>query len=217
MGSSDLIIRKRTASYRGEIHGDKLYELQLRYHGPVETEYTHVAYITKDAALEIIDSTDEKAYFLFPHEHPYYPHKMETHEDGTQYPEPTRGFKGWIGVDWDGTFAHYDEWQGPHKSGKPIEKMVERMKTWIAEGKTVKIITARVGNQNRAYAAYCTKIIQDVLESVGLPRLEVTATKDFAMIEMWDDRCIPVVPNTGMTWTEYAAQERTKTVHHEAD
>jgi len=31
----------------------------------------------------------------------------------------------------------------------------------------------------------------------GLPELEVTNVKDFAMIELWDDRCKQVIINTG--------------------
>lgn len=31
----------------------------------------------------------------------------------------------------------------------------------------------------------------------GLPDLEVTNVKDFAMLELWDDRCVQVLPNTG--------------------
>ena len=34
-------------------------------------------------------------------------------------------------------------------------------------------------------------------EHIGA-RLEVTATKDFEMIELWDDRCVQVIMNTGI-------------------
>jgi len=212
-----MILRKRVENYKGEIHGDKVFELQMRYVGPVETEYSHISYVTKSQAVDMVEATNGEIHFLYPEQHPHYPNNMEKHADGTEYPAPTRGLVPWIGVDWDGTFAHYEEWQGPHKSGAPIQKMVDRIKGWIAEGKLVKIITARVGNQNKAYADYCRKIIQDELEAAGLPRLQVTATKDFAMIEMWDDRCISVVPNTGMTLVEYLEEKRHETKHHESD
>jgi hypothetical protein len=39
--------------------------------------------------------------------------------------------------------------------------------------------------------------IQDWCEKHIGRRLEVTCQKDFAMIELWDDRCVQVVCNTG--------------------
>lgn len=110
--------------------------------------------------------------------------------------------QGWIAVDLDGTLAHYDQWRGEEHIGAPIPVMVRRIKQWLAEGKVVKIFTARAGNG----AAQITHV-QDWLEAAGLPRLEVTATKDFGMIELWDDRCVQVVPNTGMSLVEIAARE----------
>jgi hypothetical protein len=44
---------------------------------------------------------------------------------------------------------------------------------------------------------YTDKQRLDWLESVGLPRLPVTNVKDFSLIELWDDRCVRVEPNTG--------------------
>ena len=39
--------------------------------------------------------------------------------------------------------------------------------------------------------------IKQWLTKHGLPNLEVTNCKDMDMIELWDDRCVQVVPNTG--------------------
>lgn len=50
---------------------------------------------------------------------------------------------GWIGVDLDGTLAHYAGWVGPDHIGEPIPAMLARVQQWIAEGRTVKIFTAR--------------------------------------------------------------------------
>jgi hypothetical protein len=57
---------------------------------------------------------------------------------------------GWIGVDLDGTLAYYDPEADfdPEKVGPPVPKMVARVKRWLAEGKTVKILTARVASGN---------------------------------------------------------------------
>ena len=59
-----------------------------------------------------------------------------------QYKEEYEG--GWIGVDLDGTLARYDGWKGPEHIGEPLMPMVERVKAWLAEGREVRIMTARV-------------------------------------------------------------------------
>lgn len=102
----------------------------------------------------------------------------------------------WIGVDLDGTLASDtggDLWDadGNPKIGRPIEEMVARIKTWISAGRTVKIFTARASSPAQVRA------IRVWLARRGLPDLEVTNVKDFNMIELWDDRCVQVVPNSG--------------------
>jgi hypothetical protein len=109
---------------------------------------------------------------------------------------------GWIGVDLDGTLASYDGWNGPHAIGEPIAPMVDRVKQWLAQGKTVKIFTARMHGHGMPIVgggfedvvtpieAWCKKHIGQVLE--------VTNVKDFGMIELWDDRCVQVEANTGL-------------------
>jgi hypothetical protein len=52
--------------------------------------------------------------------------------------------QGWIGVDLDGTLAYYDHWRGAEHIGEPIPAMLERVKRWLADGKDVRIFTARV-------------------------------------------------------------------------
>lgn len=111
--------------------------------------------------------------------------------------EQKERIQGWIGVDLDGTLAYYDDWKGIEHIGEPIPEMVERVRKWIEEGKTVKIFTARVGKGNDADRARAI-IIDWCSEHIGRP-LEVTCEKDFGMIELWDDRCTQVIPNTGKT------------------
>ncbi len=48
-----------------------------------------------------------------------------------------------IAVDLDGTLAHYDEFRGKDHIGKPIPKMMERVKKWLDEGQKIVIFTAR--------------------------------------------------------------------------
>lgn len=100
--------------------------------------------------------------------------------------------KEWIGVDLDGTLAEYNEWRGYSHIGKIIPSMAVRVKTWLEEGKTVKIFTARASGGDIAITH-----IHNWLEANGFPTLEVTNVKDFLMIELWDDRCISVETNTG--------------------
>jgi len=97
----------------------------------------------------------------------------------------------WIGVDLDGTLAHYDGWIGPEHIGDPIPKMMERVKGWISDGKQVKIFTARCSDPEQIQP------VRNWLKKQGLPDLEITNIKDYGMIELWDDRCIQVVSNTG--------------------
>lgn len=107
---------------------------------------------------------------------------------------------GWIGVDLDGTLAHYDRWRGEGHIGEPILPMLYRVQDWLAEGKQVKIFTARVGPHGRAKRSR-EEIVQEIQGWCQIQTghlLEVTHEKDFAMIELWDDRAVQVIPNTGI-------------------
>lgn len=73
--------------------------------------------------------------------------------------------------------------------------MVERVRKWLSVGIQVKIVTARVSVPEDAPIAE-RAIRKWCLEHVG-QELEVTCRKDFAMIELWDDRAIAVKSNTG--------------------
>lgn len=97
----------------------------------------------------------------------------------------------WIGVDLDGTLAYYDGWRGKYHIGAPILPMLLRVRSWLKEGKTVKIFTARCCIPEQIPP------IKEWLESLGLGQLEITNIKDFGMIELWDDRCVQVITNTG--------------------
>lgn len=98
----------------------------------------------------------------------------------------------WIGVDLDGTLAEYGGFKGKDNIGDPIPKMLARVHKWLSEGKEVRIFTARawLPEQIPPVKAWCKKWI-------GV-ELEVTNVKDFAMIELWDDRAIQVIANTGL-------------------
>lgn len=104
--------------------------------------------------------------------------------------------KGWIGVDLDATLAQYDGWVNETTIGEPIPFMVARVKQWLEEGKEVRIFTARVYGAKQdspvvtAIDDWCVKHIGQVLP--------ITCTKDYSMYELWDDRAVQVLPNTGL-------------------
>ena len=102
---------------------------------------------------------------------------------------------GWIGVDLDGTLAKYTGWKSNGEIGEPIKPMVDRVKKWLAEGKKVKIFTARVAI-SAGKEEMINKIKAWCKENIG-QELEVTNVKDHAMIELWDDRARQVEKNTG--------------------
>jgi len=97
----------------------------------------------------------------------------------------------WIGVDLDGTLAFYNEWAGIDHIGDPVPAMLLRVRQWLHEGKNVKIFTARAADPK------AIPYIEKWLENNGLGGLEITNQKDLHMTELWDDRCVQVVPNTG--------------------
>lgn len=116
---------------------------------------------------------------------------------------------GWIGVDLDGTLAHYDGWKGVEHIGDPVPAMVERVKAWLAAGREVRIFTARCWplladdrlpapavDDVRAALRAVTAIQDWSLAVFGRP-LAITCVKDYGMIELWDDRAVAVEPNTG--------------------
>ena len=107
--------------------------------------------------------------------------------------------QGWIGVDLDGTLAHYEpgsEWNGL-EIGPPVPAMVARVRRWLAEGREVRVFTARVGPVRDRHLKAIVDAIEDwCLEHIG-KRLPVTCEKDYHMLELWDDRAVQVERNTG--------------------
>lgn len=125
--------------------------------------------------------------------------------------------KGWIGVDFDGTVAHYDHWRGHDHAGAPIPAMVEHIREWLMRGYDVKIFTARIFPLNRCvdpederepHATFvenqreddCWVSIETIRkfcrEHIGTT-LSITNVKDFQMRQLWDDRCVTVGTNSG--------------------
>jgi|KBSSwiStaDraftv2_1062776.scaffolds.fasta_scaffold215264_3 hypothetical protein len=109
--------------------------------------------------------------------------------------------KGWIGVDLDGTLAYYNGWKGVENIGAPIPLMVSRVREWLANDQPIRIMTARVSPQRDESARqqaidYIRVWLVQVFGDAG-HSIPITHEKDFSMIELWDDRCVQVIPNTG--------------------
>jgi len=107
---------------------------------------------------------------------------------------------GWIGVDLDGTAAFYGGWKGADHIGDPVPAMAFRIRKWLADGREVKIFTAR------ATVPEQIPVVEDWCERHFGVRLPVTATKDFAMVELWDDRAVRVKPNIGEPCCSYRGE-----------
>ena len=131
--------------------------------------------------------------------------------------------EGWYGFDLDGTLAKYDKWEGIDHIGAPVGPMVERIKKLHEEGRKVKILTARVSPRAdvetrpnpylenhwcieapddmpwalRTGTWTALEFIQDwCYRHLGFVP-EITHEKDHLMLDLYDDRCHQVVPNTG--------------------
>jgi hypothetical protein len=138
----------------------------------------------------------------------------------------------WIGVDLDGTTCEYHGWVRWCEFGTPIPAMIERIRRWLAEGKDVRIVTARVGLP-RIFAGETPRLsvvryntchktgerFSDAEMAEAVQRhlaphlngaiLPVQCYKDPFMTELWDDRAVQVVPNTGRTLAEEHEAEMT--------
>lgn len=124
--------------------------------------------------------------------------------------------EGWIGFDLDGTLAMYDGWKGIDHIGAPIGPMVSLIKKYRAQGRRVKILTARIaphrledGTIGEAYITvpkgdggatrqYARQYINDWCHfNLGFVP-EIVYAKDQLMLELYDDRVKQVEPNTGI-------------------
>lgn len=104
-----------------------------------------------------------------------------------------------IAVDLDGTLAHYDGWRGVRHIGEPIPEVVARVKEARRRGIRVWIFTARVDRLTHTdvdvalaigvIEAWCRTHIGEALPVTSIKR------RDFS--EIWDDRAVQIVRNTG--------------------
>lgn len=106
------------------------------------------------------------------------------------YPVNDFPLGGWIGVDLDGTLAS-DASDDNMAIGEPVPEMAARVRRWHQAGVKVKIFTARASNP-----VEIPKIKAWLLAN-KLPDFEITNIKDYQMVELWDDRAVEVIKNTG--------------------
>jgi hypothetical protein len=109
---------------------------------------------------------------------------------------------GWIGVDLDGTLAHYEGERSIFEIGPPIKEMQERVIGWIQHGRDVRIFTARIGphaenDADQSFILQQRVLIEKWCDTHLGTVLPITATKDFRMEVLYDDRCVQVETNTG--------------------
>ena len=104
---------------------------------------------------------------------------------------------GWIGVDLDGTLAHYESF-GDGGIGAPIKPMVRRIKHYLKQGKDVRILTARVATFDDAELLKQTARIDRFCTEQFGQVLRITASKDYHMYMLLDDRAMQVIPNKGI-------------------
>ena len=101
---------------------------------------------------------------------------------------------GWIAVDLDGTLAKYGRYS--ESIGEPIEPMINRVKRWLAKGKEVRVLTARVEPGDIQWDQM-VRVHDWIRMNIGVG-LEVTDRKDHEMVELWDDRVVAVERNEGV-------------------
>ena len=128
---------------------------------------------------------------------------------------------GWIGVDLDGTLAHYESF-GDGGIGAPIKPMIRRIKHYLKKGRDVRILTARVaeGGENSSDGlAQLVLIARFCIEQFG-QALPITCSKDRHMYMLIDDRAMQVIPNKGILVREElrrAATALAKIAYSETD
>jgi hypothetical protein len=110
-----------------------------------------------------------------------------------------------IYVDFDGTMAYYDKWEGPEVVGEPIPCMIEKIKKALKDDHEVTVYSARL-TASPEYGIYDPKIAKNTIDIFCLEnfgqKLPVTNIKGPAD-EFWDDKCKRIILNTGLTMGEF--------------
>lgn len=113
----------------------------------------------------------------------------------------------WIGVDLDATLAYHGPEHTGHKYdpariGDPIPAMADQVRKWLADGKEVRIFTARVNPASDGYdtAEVARRAIMEwTTKHFGRP-ISAVYSKDRYMTVLYDDRARQVQANTGVIY-----------------
>ena len=111
----------------------------------------------------------------------------------TEPPKSAEQWPTWVGVDLDGTLAVSHGFKGLGVIGKPVKRMMRRVKRMLREGKDVRIFTARAASGLRA-----VRVVEEWCEEHVGRRLPVTCRKDPGMKKLIDDRAEAIKKNTGL-------------------
>lgn len=101
-----------------------------------------------------------------------------------------------ICVDLDGTLVAHGPITDLTMVGPPIPAMVDKIKQAIEQGYEVRIFTARVSGPDDEAVVVKAAIQEWAFRNLGFyPK--VTCCKDFDTVEIWDDRSVQVIRDTG--------------------
>ena len=125
--------------------------------------------------------------------------------------------QAWYGFDLDGTLIMQDElgdreWDPTVISDELIEPVARIVRKYLRAGKKVKIMTARVSGYKRN--PLHVEIVRRAIAAWSLKHfgveLEATNEKDYGMMELWDDRVVQVIRNSGLRADERFQKLREK-------
>lgn len=108
-----------------------------------------------------------------------------------------------IGVDLDGTMAHYNGWAGEDHIGEPIEAVCARVRAALMAGMDVWVFTARMSHPERIPGRCESVVAQWTLRVFGRV-LPVTGMKRIEFDEIWDGKAVGVGSNTGVGYVPHA-------------
>lgn len=117
--------------------------------------------------------------------------------------EEEENWEEWVGFDLDGTLCRYTTGDSSNfRIGEPIKPMCDLLQRYLDEGWRIKIVTARAGPHGNFNGSEFRRI--KTIEAVKAwtkqmfgKELEVTCSKDYAMVALFDDLAVSVEANTG--------------------
>lgn len=115
---------------------------------------------------------------------------------------------GKVLFDLDGTLAIYKGWKGERHIGEPIPAMIQIVKEKLAAGYVCEVFTARMSDPDpKCRQEVAQAVSQWTLKHIGVA-LNTTCTKDFSVVEIYDDRAKQVIFNTGVLVEDRVLEDR---------